>query len=336
MRIGSNPEKDKKILQDEYHRIIIPVYVPNLAGYFEHGLDFTKLCIESVIKTKHSKCALTVVNNGSCPEISKYLQDLYSEGSIDQLIHNKENMGKIDAVLSVARSASEELITITDGDVLFKDGWIQAVEEVFVNFPKAGMVAPVPNPTFYRVHTENTLFDGFFNRLLKFQSICDKKDLIRFAESIDALDTMYKKKSRLDYQLTVERNGFSANVGCGHFVSTLRREVFNFAPTEASRLAYAPKADKEYIDRPNDKAGFWRLATIKNYAYHIGNSPEKWMQDEFKSIQGNITETRSIPTAKKANIGLGFKKNINRLWLNQFLRPFFFKRMGLKEGLNEY
>ncbi len=336
MRIGSNPEKDKRIKQDGYHRIIIPVYIPNLDGYFEKGLEFTKLCIESIIKTKHSKSLLTVVNNGSCIEVAEYLQELYNSGKIDQLIHHRSNMGKIDAVLPVARTASEELITISDGDVLFKDGWIQAVEEVFTHFPEAGMVAPVPNPTFYRVHSENTLFDGFFKRRLKFQSICDKGDLLRFAESIDALDTMYMKKSRLDYQLTVNRKGFSALVGCGHFVSTLRREVFDFAPSELSRMAYAAKADKDYIDIPNDEAGLWRLATAKNYAYHIGNTPDAWVYDEFEKIKGAFSELREIPISKKWKVSVGFKSAVNRLWLNKITRPFFFKRMGLNEGLKEY
>lgn len=336
MRIGSNPEKDKEILQEGYHRIIIPVYIPNLDAYFEKGLEFTKLCLESVIKTKHSKSLLSVVNNGSCKEVTLYLQELYNAGKIDQLIHHRTNIGKIDAVLPVARTASEELITISDGDVLFTDGWIQAVEEVFTHFPEAGMVAPVPNPTFYRVHSQNTLFDAFFKRKLKFQSICDKEDLLRFAESIDAVDTMYKKKSRLEYQLTVNRKGFSALVGCGHFVSTLRREVFDFAPSELSRMAYAAKADKDYIDIPNDRAGLWRLATAKNYAYHMGNTPDAWINTEFGKIKGDFSETRKIPASKKWNLGIGFKSIVNRLWLNKITRPFFFKRMGLKEGLKEY
>ena len=336
MRIGSNPEKDKQIEQKGYHRIIIPVYIPNLEAYFEKGLEFTKLCLESLFKTTHTKSVITIVNNGSCQEITNYLQELYALGKVDQLIHNKNNVGKIDAVIPIARSASEELITIGDGDVLFKDGWIQAVEEVFVNFPEAGMVAPVPNPTFYRVHSENTLFDAFFKGKLRFQSICDKGDLLRFAESIDAVDTMYKKKSRLNSQLTVNRKEFSALVGCGHFVSTLRREVFDYAPAKPSRLAYAAKADKDYIDIPNDKAGLWRLATAENYAYHMGNTPQRWIYDEFDKIKGDISETKDIPASTKWNINLTVKSAFNRLWLNKFTRPFFFKRMGLKEGLKEY
>jgi Glycosyl transferase family 2 len=335
MRIGSNPEKDKEIQQQGYHRIIIPVFVPNLEGYFEKGLEFTQLCIDSVVKTKHPKSLLTVVNNGSCKQVTLYLQELYDSGGIDQLIHHKSNVGKIDAVIPVAKTCSEKLITISDGDVLFKDGWIQGVEDVFANFPEAGMVSPVPHGTTYPTHTTNTLFDSFFKRKLKFQSVCDSRDMLRFAESIGS-EVMYKKKSRLEYQLTVERKGFSAIVGCGHFVSTLRREVFDFAPSRLSRKAYATQADRDYIDIPNEKAGLWRLATIKNYAYHMGNNPQEWMRDEFENIEGNRIETQIIPKSKKWNIDLGIKKFVNRLWLNRVMRPYFFRQLGLKEGWDEY
>jgi glycosyl transferase family 2 len=335
MRIGSNPERDKEIHDDAYHRIIIPVFVPKLEGYYEKGLEFTQLCLGSVIKTKHPRSRLTVVNNGSCPEVTQYLQDLFSVGDIDQLVHHAKNVGKIDAVIPIAKTVLEKLITISDGDVLFKDGWIQGVEEVFTIFPEAGMVSPVPNGTLHTQHTKNTLFDAFFKRKLKIQSICDPKAMLRFAESIGN-DNMYKNEIKLQYQLTVMHNGFSAVVGCGHFVSTLRREVFNFAPSTLSRLAYAPQADKEYIDVPNEKAGFWRLATVENYAYHIGNFPQEWMVEEFENLTGNRVETFTIPKSKKWNIHLAVKKFVNRLWANKFVRPYFFKRLGLKEGFKDF
>ena len=338
MRKGANPAKDVKIEDGQaYHRIIIPVYIPELEGYFEKGLEFTRLCLESVIKTRHEQSRLTVINNGCCEEVSNYIRQLQDKGDIDQVVHHSTNMGKIDPVIAVARTCEEELITISDGDVLFKDGWIQGVEEVFVNFPEAGMVSPVPHGTTFHNYTVNTLFDGFFKRKLRFQSICDPDDMLRFAKSIGALDTMYKKELRLKYQLTVQRNECSAVVGCGHFVSTLRREVFDWAPKSRSRLAYATEADKMYIDVPNEKAKLWRLATPTNYAYHMGNYPEDWMYDEFESLKGNISKTVEIPKSRILNINYGFKKFVvNRLWFNKIVRPYFFKFLGLKEGARDY
>jgi hypothetical protein len=54
------------------------------------------------------------------------------------LIIEKDLIGKINSILKVLRTAEERLITITDADVLFVNGWEQAVLNVFEAFPKAG------------------------------------------------------------------------------------------------------------------------------------------------------------------------------------------------------
>ena len=337
MRIGYNPLKDTKIAHDYYHRVIIPVFIPNLHDeYFSKGLEVTKLCLESLLKTIHSKTFVTVINNGSCVEVTHFLQFLYEEKKIHQLVHYKSNIGKIDAVIPIARMSQESLITIADGDVLFKQGWMQGVESVFVHFPEAGMVSPVPHGSTYYNHTINTLFDGLFKRLLKFQSLCNPNDMLLFAESIGKKDTMYLKKARLKNQLTVKRKNQSAVIGCGHFVATLRKEVFKFAPKKWSRWAYASEADRNYIDIPNEKAKLWRLATIENLAYHMGNVPTPWMYDVFKNLPQNSNLTQVIPKRKKWHIPFVVKKVLIRLLFSKKVRPHFFGWLGLNEGKNEF
>ena len=77
MRVGFNPNKDKQInTSDYFHQVIVPVYVPNLEGYFKDGLTILKYCIESLLKTSHSQTYFTIVNNGSCTEVIEYLVDL--------------------------------------------------------------------------------------------------------------------------------------------------------------------------------------------------------------------------------------------------------------------
>lgn len=336
MRIGVNPEKDKVIEDDSYHHIIIPIYVPHLEGYFKDALTITKLCIDSVVQTIHKKCKITIVNNGSCKEITTYLQECYQKGMLDQLVHHKKNIGKIDAVIPIAKEANEPLITISDGDVLFKEGWAEAVEKVYRVFPEAGMVSPVPHGTTYYNYTINTLFDAFFKGVLKFQSVCDPKEMLRFAKSIGREDTMYTKKIRLKYQLTVSRKEGSAVVGCGHFVATLRKEVFKNVPAKKSTLAYASEADRDYIDIPNEKAGLWRLATTGNFAYHMGNVPEDWMKEEFIRSEEKQLGLEKPASAVKNKISLALKTFFVKLLMQRNIRPLFFKRIGLKEQADAY
>ena len=43
------------------------------------------------------------------------------------------------------RGSFEKLITISDCDVLFKRGWLEAVEDTFHSFPESGFVSPMPD-----------------------------------------------------------------------------------------------------------------------------------------------------------------------------------------------
>ncbi|MCH9661015.1 MAG: hypothetical protein K0U54_08890, partial [Bacteroidetes bacterium] len=127
-----------------------------------------------------------------------------------------------------------------------------------------------------------------------------------------------------------------AVVGCGHFVATLRREVFVKAPNIQSNMAYASSADRDYIDIPNDQAGGWRLATPQSFAYHIGNTPEAWMETIFQNVKGSDEILAAVPAFKRLGVPLSVKRTVNKLWLNRYLRPVFFKYLGLQEGHKEY
>ena len=99
MRIGFNPNKDKILTASEYfHQVIVPVYIPNQEGYFKDSLQVLKYCLESLFKTSHNKTYFTVVNNGSCAEVKNYLDSLYQEEKLQELIHTT-GIGKLNAIL---------------------------------------------------------------------------------------------------------------------------------------------------------------------------------------------------------------------------------------------
>jgi hypothetical protein len=341
MRIGQNPTKNKSVEHSAYHKIIVPIYVPSLEGYFKDGLKITKLCIESLITTKHDKALLAVVNNHSCKEVRDYLQSEFESGRIDQLIHHNKNFGKIDAVVPIARSSQEPLITITDGDVLFKQGWMQAVEEVYDVFPEAGMVSPVPLSTHYMIYTNSTILGALLKGNLKIRkNVIELAPMQKFAESIDRGDIFFKKYLRKTHALTVKRNNTIAIVGCGHFVATYNKDVFNQSPEKYTGLLYASKADKEYLDIPVDKGGFWRLATQKNFAFHMGNHWEDWMtlNDENLIFETNHRYKLKRKSNLKINSLLFFVRRliVSRVLLSKRIKPYFFSILGLSTSDNSF
>lgn len=297
MRSGSNPEKENNIIEVEsYHRVIVPVYVPNLDDdYFVDCLDILKLCIESLLATIHSKTTISIINNACCEEVSSYLRNLYTKhDSIDQLLDSKVNLGKVNALYSIIKGNLEPLVTISDADVLFLPGWQQAVEKVFGDFPKAGMVSPAPNTILYDSSFVNaTFYHGFMRGIIKFRDVIDPDGLNKFQESIGRV--LYKK-IHLEKFLTLTQGEKEAVIGCGHFVATMRAQVFQEAPKSPSQFKIVGGSEKTYIDKPNDDAGFLRLATMDNYAYHLGNKIEPWMLDKFNEVKAHSKENNQPNT----------------------------------------
>lgn len=289
MRIGSNPEKaNKEIIIENYHRVIIPVYIPHFEDYFKHQFEVFKLCLESLLLTVHNKTRITIYNNNSHSDVKNYIDEKFNNSEIiDQVFHSKENLGKINAILAGAKGNLEPLITITDADVLFKNGWQEAVEETFISFPEAGMISPVPSSKVYKMFTANNWYYGFFKGKLAFEDLVDPDAMHKFDLSLGNKELMYKSIHLVKYLvLTNKQNKAKAVMGCGHFVATLKREVFDKGSNTPAFIKIVGGVERKFIDTPNEELGLLRLATKENYAYHMGNSIEDWMYNEFKNLKG--------------------------------------------------
>ena len=335
MRIGNNPEKLNKTLTiDSYHRVIIPVYIPNLEeDYFKDGLKILKLCLETLLQTIHSKTRISLINNNSCKVVSDYLQTLYNSNSnIDQLLLSKNNVGKVNAIYSAIKSNLEPLITISDADVMFLSRWQEEVEKVLNSFPEAGMVSPVPSSKAYSSKFINsTIFYALTKGNLAFTDVLQPEAMINFQESIGRTD-MYNKQHLSKY-LTINNNSCKAVIGCGHFVATLRAEVFKFSPNEVCRYKIVGGSESNYFDIPNDKARLLRLATLGNYAYHLGNKEEQWMKNEYAKITSSKIVANPLYTLSNSKpippLGYLIGKLLHRILFKKGKKLYFYLK-GMK------
>ncbi len=337
MRVGTNPEKNKKIEDQYYHRIIVPVYIPHFDGYFKHSFDVLKLCLESILKTIHSRTVITIYNNSSHPEVVSYLEHLYtSHKSIDQLFHSKVNVGKINAILAAAKGNREALITVADADVLFLNGWQEAVEQIFVGFPEAGMVSPVPNPRLFKSYNANNWYYGIFKGKLAFETVQNPDAIEKFFESLNTNNKPLQ--IHLKKYLVLENNlkNTKGVMGCGHFVATLRREVFDKGPQSPATESLGPLSVQTYIDKANENLGFLRLATLNNYAFHMGNTSEDWMVECFQKLKINT----SYPVYKIPKFDVSKKSRLGKILVSSlnfpFIKKLLFKKFGLKECIKDY
>jgi len=329
MRKGNNPKKDKKINKSHcFHQVIIPVYIPNREGYFKDSIRIFHLCIESLLKTVHSKTYITIVNNGSCNEVEDYLNNLYQGGKIHEVIHT-ENIGYINAMLKGIAGHNFPIFTNADADVLFLKGWQEASYSVFNDFPKAGVVCPTPSSRSLRTLTSNIYWDLFFSSKLKFDKVLDSNALIKFAESIG--NPNFYNEIQQEKYLTIKGKDINAVVGAGHFVVTYRGEIFDKLDSRFSEYVLGGDSD-DVFDIPVVKKGYWRLSTDNNYAYHMGNVLEEWMNDELNKLEINNNESDYKLKKVKANSPmLSFVKNkiFGKFILNKKIMRLFIIWKGL-------
>lgn len=304
MREGTKPAAYHSLLPSFLpHRIIVPVYIPCLDSYFQNSLEILQLCLESLRNTVHEKASVTIVSNGCAEEVIDALWEWYRCGWFDQLLLNRCNRGKIDAVVAAARGAVESLVTISDCDVLFVPGWIEAIEDMFRFFPECGFASPAPNPRLTWYHTSATVLGSLLRAELTFKKVVPDKDLDRFAYSIGWPD-LFGFDDRQS-QMVVRRKEAMACVGSGHFVCTIRKEVIAAMPDKSVLTGIG--GEEEFLDRPPDALGFWRLSTARAYAYHMGNVPDPWMYDELQRCRNwdrrESTSGSTIPIAKRSWTG---------------------------------
>lgn len=296
MRSGFNPNKDQLHKGSRFtHQVLIPVYIPRHEDYFKDSLEVLKCCLQSLEKTVHSRTFITVVNNGSSSKVRAFLDDLLANGKIHELIHST-NIGKINAILKGLSGHDFELITIADADVFFYSGWQEATYEIFNAFPKAGAVAPLSFPTFLKYYTAPVWADNWFRGRLKFEPVQDPESLKAFAESIGNVN--FYKDAHLEKQLVLTNCGVQAGVGSGHFVNTYRAALFD--PPAGKYSPYQLGGDSEtlFVDQPVMDSGLYRLATLKGYASHMGNTLEPWMHKKLQELENSDNTAVDIPWNK--------------------------------------
>ena len=323
MRIGSNPNKE--ISQKEsffIHQIIIPVYIPNEEDYFKDSFKILKICLNSLFNTIHDKTFITVVNNGSCENVVQYLDKLFSEKKVNELIHT-DNIGKINAVFKGLSGNNIELVTITDADVQFLSDWQSETMKIFNEIPKAGVVSIVPQIRSYKYKGGNVIFDNFFNHRLKFIPVKNKEALLHFYKSIAWGDF---NKDYLEFGLGLDYDSVKCFVGAGHFVATYKKDIFEELKTFIGGKK-AAGIGEEYIDDKALEKDYWRLTTQENFAYHMGNVYEKWIEVVPKKNKSIVYPNFNFVQRKKINKVTYFIKNklvkelISRKWSSKlFLR----------------
>lgn len=304
MRIGFNPNKDKKLLTTTTtnHRVIIPVYIPNSEGYFKEAFDVFKICITSLLATINSDTAVSLISNGSSKEVNNYLKNLFDDGLVDRVAFNSKNEGKMNAIIAEARASFEEFITFSDADVFFDKGWLEMTYNMFAKSNKIGFVSMNPTPRNY-LHSDSTLLANFYSILFTKKitsSICDFKDLEHFHKSIGK-DESYTNNMYEHPVYTFSDENYI--LGAGHFCCTIRKTpTLKYVPKSKSEHGVSGNSEAIYLDIPFNKTGLFRVSSPKAYVWHMGNVTElEWSNFKLEQLQNYKVKSISFGNLDKAS-----------------------------------
>lgn len=332
MRIGLNPYKDQILEKSEYlHQVVIPVYIPSQEDYFKDSFEILKICIKSLLETINKETFVTIVNNGSCPEVTKFLMKLHKDNKIQEIIH-VNNIGKLNAILKGIVGTNIELVTISDSDVFFLEGWQSETYKIFNSIPKAGVVGIVPQIRMYKRYCGNVLFENLFNSNLKFLRVKNKEALVSFYDSL-GWDRNYNQ-DYLKYNLGLKVNSeLNVLIGSGHFVATYKKNIFEEVK---SFVEYKMGGSSEqYLDMKPLEKGYWRLTTEDNFAYHMGNKIENWMYEVSNPESKKTSVLNKFTQRQKQNRLIYFLKNrlFAKILSLKFVNKLFLRLMKLPKSM---
>lgn len=134
----------------------IPLYIPssdldpddsedfvNICIITFNRIEFTKQCIESVLKYTDFPYVITVVDNNSQDGTKDYLKTLKADGKIKNLVLLDENIGVAKASnLAWSLEPKARYYLKLDNDIVIqKPGWLSSMVKVIENIPKIGALA---------------------------------------------------------------------------------------------------------------------------------------------------------------------------------------------------
>jgi glycosyltransferase involved in cell wall biosynthesis len=315
MRVGQNPARFvEKVAQPAGITVTVVNCIPFLNGFYEQSLEVLKACLTSIHENTPESHDLMVFDNHSCLEVRQYLQEAYEQGIIQYLVLSDENIGKLGAWNFLFGAVQGKYVVFSDGDILFRPGWLQASMELFETFPNVGMVTGRPFRTSqkYSTATIDWARDQKSQVVLEEGCLLDWETYWEHGRSIGATESKTREDypKGIDYRLTYQEK--KAYIGAGHFQFMAPSDLLKKIVPLPSDL---PMRGERALDLAINEMGYLRLNTEKTYVYHMGNR----LPDLNPAIK--ITKRRSL--LQRLLWLPGIRHLL--LWLNnQIFRLYFF------------
>lgn len=294
-RYGMNPARKENInYTPSKVTAAMVTYIPSLEGYFAHRLDVLKLSLESLIHSLDQQCDIMILNNGSCDQVSDYLESQLTAGRIDYVIHSQRNLGVIGGFKVLFNAIPGDIVAYSDDDVLYYPGWLDAHLKILNLFPRVGMVsgAPVGYSSEHALSSVSKFIANSPSMLEVTEKPRIKEWEEQWAESTGRSVNEHLEAIKKTPNVHLTFQGVEAVQSAKHFQFVTPQEVIcqAFSPEWSGSLMDGLVS----LDESVDNLGYMRLSTPDRYTRHIGNTLSREIINEAEklhySVVGNVQD----------------------------------------------
>ncbi len=311
-RIGFNPSRSQTVsFTPPRVTVAVLVYAPHQAGYFQHRMDVTRLTLESILANTEDPYELLVFDNGSCPEMVAYLQELFAQGKIDRLVLSAHNIGKLNALYRIAQLASGSVIAYSDDDVYHMKGWLPAHLAVLDSFPNVGAVTGFYIRQRVVMSSDSTLaWAASSAEALERGLLMPRKWEEEYMDNSGRTEERYQSEVAGVEDVVVSYHGLKAWVSAHHFEVLTPKKVLLEVLDEMLTDGWSDQLMGRMVEMDDrmDAKGYLRLTTYAQTMRLLGNA----LDEEVASLAAQDGIQAQAADSAKPRSGLLAKAAANR------------------------
>jgi len=320
-RIGMNPGRGKTSdYQPARVTAAVLTFLPNDIGYFADRFNVMRVCIESLLKNTQVPFDLMVFDNGSQPRVVDYLRRLRDSGDIDFLYLSTQNVGKINALQMMFRSAPGEVIAYCDDDVFFLPGWLERHLEVLDTYPDVGVVTGMYiKPHMKEGITSTIRFAERDDVQMEKGKLIDREIEQHYIENMGRTWEMYEQEVAGLEDVRITYQGIQTFASAGHYQFVAKKErILKALPNAWSQNLMGQMRD---LDLAIDGLNLLRLCTAPATIRLLGNQINEKGASMIREYGIQVDAARQRQTTA------GWKTKLFRRPLIQKIAYFFYERL---------
>ena len=268
MRTGMNPLAEAKLPPAPPIVAAVITHLPNREGYHAQRFEVIDACLRSMILHATRDVPLYIWDNGSDAEFRDWLVKKLQPDYLTL----SPNIGKASARTAILRTfPSKTVICLSDDDIFFHMGWLDASLELLEGFPNVGVVSGCPIRTQFRWGNRSTMNWARQNAKLTSGRFIPDEWEFDFCKSIGRDYAYHVEDTAKEKDYLIEYNGLKA-YATGHHMQFVcyagRLSGIGLWPDRAMRA-------EQTFDTAIDGLGLLRLTTVERYTQHMGNVLEK-------------------------------------------------------------